>query len=117
MTTNRYTAAMLGQLVGVHPSRIRAWQRRGWVCSREEKQRLAYFDFTELTVARQLARLLEGGINPRLLAKKLHEIQRRFPEVARPLAELTLVRDGRKLLVRRGGDLIEPGGQLRIDFD
>ena len=30
---------------------------------------------------------------------------------------MTLVLDGRKLLVRRGGELVEPGGQLRIDFD
>jgi len=37
--------------------------------------------------------------------------------VARPLAELSLVLDGKKLLVRRGGELVEPGGQLRIDFD
>jgi tetratricopeptide (TPR) repeat protein len=36
--------------------------------------------------------------------------------VARPLAELSLVLDGKKLLVRRAGGLIEPGGQLRIDF-
>jgi tetratricopeptide (TPR) repeat protein len=30
---------------------------------------------------------------------------------------LTLVLDGRTLLVRRTGNLVEPGGQLRIDFD
>jgi tetratricopeptide (TPR) repeat protein len=52
-----------------------------------------------------------------LIAKKLAEIERRFPDVARPLAELTLLLDGKTLLVRRGSDLVEPGGQLRIDFD
>ena len=36
MSTNRYTAAMLGQLVGVHASRIRAWQRRGWIVPVDE---------------------------------------------------------------------------------
>jgi tetratricopeptide (TPR) repeat protein len=108
---------MLGQLVGVHASRIRAWQRRGWIEAVEETHRLAYFDFAELTVAKQLARLHQSGISPRSLAKKLAEIQRRFPDVARPLAELTLVLDGRTLLVRRGNDLVEPGGQLRIDFE
>jgi tetratricopeptide (TPR) repeat protein len=117
MTANRYTAALLAELVGIHVSRVRAWQRRGWIVPAEVKHRLAYFDFSELTVARQLARLHKSGASPRLIAKKLAEIERQFPDVQRPLAELTLVVDGRTLLVRRGSGLIEPGGQLRIDFD
>src|SRR5207248_3846040 len=117
MSTNRYTAAMLAELVGAHVSRVRSWQRRGWIMSAEQKHRLAYFDFAELTVARQLAELSRLGLAPKTIERKLAEIQRRFPDVKRPLAELTLVLDGRTLLVRRGKELVEPGGQLRIDFD
>jgi tetratricopeptide (TPR) repeat protein len=117
MTATQYTAAMIAELVGVHVSRVRSWQRRGWIVPARETHRLAYFDFTELTVARQLAKLHASGASARLIARKLAEIERRFPDVARPLAELTLVLDGRTLLVRRGSDLVEPGGQLRIDFD
>jgi len=117
MTTNRYTAAMLAELVGVHVSRVRSWQRRGWIVPSEQKHRLAYFDFQELTVARQLAELARLRITPKQLEAKLADIQRRFPDVQRPLAELTLIFDGRTLLVRRGDELVEPGGQLRIDFD
>src|SRR5438105_2885027 len=86
-------------------------------CSQSKMHRLAYFDFQELTVARQLAALVKAGATPRLIARKLAEIERRFPDVTRPLAELSLVLDGRSLLVRKGGELLEPGGQLRIDFD
>ncbi|HMC11024.1 MAG TPA: tetratricopeptide repeat protein [Pirellulaceae bacterium] len=117
MSANRYTAAMLAELVGVHVSRIRSWQRRGWIVPAAHTHRLAYFDFQELTVARQLVELHRLGASPQLIAKKLAEIERRFPDVMRPLAELTLLLDGRTLLVRRGTDLVEPGGQLRIDFD
>jgi tetratricopeptide (TPR) repeat protein len=113
----RYTAAMLAELVGVHVSRVRSWQRRGWIVPSEETHRLAYFDFPELTVARQLADLHRAGAKPAFIARKLAEIARRFPDVTRPLAELTLVLDGRTLLVRRENGLVEPGGQLRIDFD
>src|SRR5262245_21768898 len=101
---------MLAELVGVHVSHFRSWQRRGWIVPAEERHRLAYFDFAELTVARQLARLHQSGATPRMIARKLAEIQRQFPDVARPLAELSLVLDGRTLLVRRGNDLVEPGG-------
>src|SRR5438093_5364054 len=117
MNANRYTAAMLAELVGVHVSRVRSWQRRGWIVPASHTHRLAYFDFQELTVARQLAELARLGATPKLIEKKLAEIQRRFPDVKRPLAELTLILDGRTLLVRRGNELVEPGGQLRIDFE
>jgi tetratricopeptide (TPR) repeat protein len=117
MSSLHYTATLLAKLVGVDAARIRRWQRRGWLVPVEETHRLARFDFLELTVARQLAQLHRAGATPRLVARKLAEIQRHFPDVARPLAELTLVLDGKKLLVRREGGLVEPSGQLRIDFD
>jgi len=117
VTAGLYTAAMLAKLVSVPVARIRSWQRRGWIVPTEEKHRLAYFDFIELTVARQLAGLQRAGASPKLIAKKLVEIQKRLPDVRRPLAELSLVLDGRTLLVRRDGELLESGGQLRIDFD
>src|SRR2546423_9820432 len=104
MTSGLYTAAMLAELVGVHVSRIRSWQRRGWIVPASQTHRLAYFDFQELTVARQLAELSRLGLAPRRIERKLAEIQRRFPDVKRPLAELTLVLDGRTLLVRRGAE-------------
>jgi len=112
-----YTAKLIAELVGVHVARVRVWQRRGWIVPVSETHRLAWFDFTELTVARNLAQLEQAGATPKLLARKLAEIHRHWPDVGRPLAELSLVLDGRQLLVRRGGGLVEPGGQLRMDFD
>lgn len=117
MSHGRYTAAMLAELVGVPLWRVRSWQRRGWLVPIEVTHRLAYFDFTEVTVARQLAALFRAGAKPALLERKLAEISRRFPRVARPLAELRLVLDGGVLLVRHGDELLEPHGQLRMDFD
>lgn len=117
MSENRYTAAMLAELVGVPTWRVRSWQRRGWLTPSEETCRLAYFDFTEVTVARQLAALHRAGAKPALIGRKLTEISRKFPDVGRPLAELSLVLDGHALLVRREAGLIESGGQSRFDFD
>ncbi len=107
---------MLAELVGVDRARVRSWQRRGWIVPVEETHRLAYFDFAELAVARQLAELHRAGIKPAVIARKLTELARRSPTDARPLAGLSIVLDGRQLLVREGNDLVEPGGQLRIDF-
>jgi tetratricopeptide (TPR) repeat protein len=116
MSSARYTVALLAELVGVHASRVRMWQRRGWIVPAGEKHRLALFDFEEVAVARQLAALDRAGVKPAAIARTLAEIKRRAPQVQRPLAELAIVLDGRRLLVREGVDLVEPGGQLRIDF-
>ncbi len=111
-----YTAAQLAELVGVERARVRAWQQRGWIVPAQVRHRLAYFDFTELAAARNLAALHKAGVKPATIARKLAEIERRAPHVTRPLAELAIVVDGRQVLVREGDDLVEPGGQLRIDF-
>ncbi len=112
----RYTIALLAELVGVDAPRVRSWQRRGWIVPADETHRLALFDFQEVAVARQLAALHRAGVKPATIARKLAEIQRRAPQVQRPLAELAIVLDGREVLVREGEDLVEPSGQLRIDF-
>lgn len=117
LNASRYTPAMLAELVGVPVSRIRSWQRRGWIMPVEQTHRLAHFDYAGLTAARQLATLNRLGASPQLIGKKIKEIQRQFPDVRCPLAELTLVLDGRTLLVRRAEGLVELSGQLRLDFD
>ena len=112
----QYTAAMLAELVLVPVGAVRAWQRRGWLIPEKIEHRLAYFPFTELNVARNLAELAKAGIPTAYLARQLTEIQKRWPQVQRPLAELSLVVEGSRLLVRQEAGLVEPRGQFRIDF-
>ncbi len=40
-----------------------------------------------------------------------------LPGVARPLAQLSVIVQGKQILLRQGDGLIEPGGQMRFDFD
>jgi tetratricopeptide (TPR) repeat protein len=108
---------MLADLVGVTASTVRRWHRRGILHAAREVRRLAFFDFTEVTVARRLAELVAAGCSLRAIERKLEDLARQMPDVARPLAELPLVVEGKRLLVRRGDDLSEPGGQLLLDFE
>lgn len=112
-----YTPAMLADVLGVNVALVRGWQRRGWIVPQREELRLAYFDFGEVAVARQLAELHRAGISPARLERKLAEIKRRLPQIQRPLAGLSIVVDGKEILVREKAGLAEPSGQLRIDFD
>jgi tetratricopeptide (TPR) repeat protein len=112
-----YTPAMLADLLGVSVTTIRRWHRRGLIVPAREVRRLPYFDFQEVATARRLAQLLAAGITPAAIERKLAALSRFVPEVERPLAQLSVIVEGRQLLLRQGEGLIEPGGQMRFDFE
>ncbi len=112
-----YTPAMLADLLKVPVAVIRRWHRRGLIVPAREVRRLPYFDFQEVSTARRLAELLAAGMSPRAIEKKLEVFARCLPNVARPLAQLSVIVQGKDILLRQGDGLIEPGGQLRFDFD
>jgi tetratricopeptide (TPR) repeat protein len=112
-----YTAAMLASLLGVAPSAVRGWQRRGLLAPVCMVRKLAYFDFTQVTAARRVAALSAAGVSANAIVRSTLMLARRFPEVACPLGELPLVVSGRSLLLRQGDGLVDAAGQYRIDFD
>ena len=112
-----YTPAMLADLLKVPVAVIRRWHRRGLIVPAREVRRLPYFDFQEVSTARRLAELLAAGMSPRAIEKKLEVFARCLPDVARPLAQLSVIVHGKDILLRQGDGLIEPGGQLRFDFE
>ncbi|MEN6457424.1 MAG: tetratricopeptide repeat protein [Thermoguttaceae bacterium] len=112
-----YTPAMLADLLGVSVAVIRRWHRRGLIVPAREVRRLPYFDFQEVATARRLTELLAAGASPRVIEKKLEAIARYLPNVSRPLAQLSVIVHGKEILLRQGEGLVEPGGQLRFDFD
>jgi DNA-binding transcriptional MerR regulator len=111
-----YTPAMLADLLGVPVAVIRRWHRRGLIVPAREVRRLPYFDFQEVATARRLAELLAAGVSPRALEKQLQSLAGYLPGVARPLAQLSVIVQGKEILLRQGDGLIEPGGQRRFDF-
>jgi DNA-binding transcriptional MerR regulator len=112
-----YTLAMLAALLELPIATLRRWHRRGLIRPVQTVHRLAYFDFREVATARRLAELAEAGIPPREIDKQLAALSRLLPEIERPLAELSVVVEGKSLLFRQGEGLIEAGGQWRFDFD
>jgi len=111
-----YTPAMLAELLEVPVAVIRRWHRRGLIVPVREVRRLPYFDFQEVAAARRLAEMLASGMSPAAIEKKLAALARYLPGVERPLAQLSVIVEGREILLRQGDGLIEPGGQLRFDF-
>ncbi len=114
---NLYTPAMLADLLGVSVRVIRRWHRRGLIVPARTMHKLPYFDFQEVSTARRLAELVAAGASPLAIENRLRELAEVLPDVERPLAQLSVLIEGRHVLLRQGEGLIEPGGQLRFDFD
>jgi tetratricopeptide (TPR) repeat protein len=112
-----YTPAMLAELLVVPVAAIRRWHRRRALREVKCVRRLPYFDFQEVAIARRLAQLLKAGCSLRIIDRRLEELDRLFPGVERPLADASLVIEGRRLYLRRGDELAEPGGQTLLDFE
>ncbi len=111
-----YTPAVLAELVGVKAAVIRRWTKRDWLIPARVVRRLPYYDFQEIATARRLAELQNAGASAAEIARHLSALARYVPHIERPLAELSLVIEGKHLLVRQGDELVEPSGQLRFDF-
>lgn len=111
-----YTAAMLARLLDVPSATIRRWHRRGLIVPVHMVHRLAYYDFQEVANARRLAQLIQTGASPSAIEAKLSRLSDWFPEIQRPLTQLSVIVEGKDVLLRKGEGLIEPSGQRRIDF-
>ena len=111
-----YTSAMLAELLDVPISTIRRWHRRGWISPIRQVHKLAYFDFQEVASARKIAELISSGASPAAIESKLSRLVNLFPDVHRPLSQLSVIVEGRDVLLRAGEGLVEPGGQRRFDF-
>lgn len=112
-----YTPAMLADLLGVSVRVIRRWHRRGLVVPVRTVHHLPYFDFQEVATARRLAELVAAGASAEAIERKLVQLAQIVPDVQRPLAQLNVLVEGKQILLRQGEGLLEPGGQMRIDFD
>ncbi len=112
-----YTPAMLAELLEVSVRDIRRWRKLGLIQPVKEIHRLPYFDFQEVVSARRLAELLAQGTNPQVIESALQGFTRFCSETERPLSQLSLLVEGKQVLLRREQGIIEPRGQLRIDFD
>lgn len=114
---SQYTIAQLSRILGVPGSRIRGWVRAGLIQPVRTVQRLAWFDFQQVTGAKKLCELTAAGVSTARLRESLEQLRRWLPEADRPLAQMAVLEQRGRLLVRlNDGKLAEPHGQYRLDF-
>lgn len=122
-----YTPSMLAELLQVPIASIRRWHRRGLIHPVRQIQKLPYFDFQEVASARMIARLVKSGATPSSIERQLVEFTSTgqngtgptdSPDARsqRPLSQLSIIVEGKNVLLRDGEGLVATNGQMHFDF-
>ncbi len=116
VTGRLYTPAMLAELLSVPVSTVRRWYRRELIKPVHQFKKLPYFDFEEVASARRIARLIDSGQSPAAIESRLSDLAKEGGG-RRSLSQLSIIVQGKDILLRQGDGLIEPGGQQLLDFE
>ena len=112
-----YTIGQLVQILNVRRDLIRHWMRAGLICPVEVVHRLAFFDFIQVQSAKTLCDLTKRGVSASRIRASLERLRRWLPDLGKSLAQLAVLEDSGRLLLRYGDSgLMESSGQLQFDF-
>ena len=117
--TDLFTRSELSRLLGFTPARLRTLDRAGIASPSGRRRGRRAYTFQDLIALRTAQALLEQKVRLRDVSRAVQALRQSLPKVTRPLAELRIVSDGRRVVVRQhDGTPFEPvTGQLVLDFE
>jgi tetratricopeptide (TPR) repeat protein len=99
-------------MLSVSERQLRAWEKQEFVPA------AATFGFSDLVALKTLKKLRDLRISPAQIQLALNSLRKRLKGIDRPLAQLRITVEGRRLAVHVSGDRMEAiSGQLLLDFD
>jgi DNA-binding transcriptional MerR regulator len=112
-----YTTEQLCRILEIPTARLRGWVRGGLVQPVRVVRRLCWFDFQQVASLRALQQLQVTGVSTAQIRKSLEQLRQWMPSVELPLTQLESLEKGGPLLIRMAdGRLVEPSGQMHLDF-
>jgi tetratricopeptide (TPR) repeat protein len=116
--TDLFTRREVAKLLGVSDARLRSLDRASIVSPSGQKGKTRAYTFQDLIALRATRELLQHRVRLRDVAKAIGVLRATLPRVTRPLQELRIVGDGRRVVVRSDAGSFEPlTGQMVLDFD
>jgi tetratricopeptide (TPR) repeat protein len=107
-----YSRADVRRKFGLSERQLRSWEKEDLLPA------AASYSFSDLIAIQALVKLRENRVQPREIGKALASLRKKLDWIKHPLAELSIVSDGRKIAVRVGGQKMEAvSGQILFDFD
>jgi tetratricopeptide (TPR) repeat protein len=112
-----YTVREVATVLGVRPSRLRAYLRSGLVAPGRGERGELRFSFQDLVLLRRAEGLVESRIPPRRVHDALRHLRQRMGDGV-DLHRVHLQAEGRQVVVSDGQQRWEPSsGQVVFDFD
>ncbi len=116
--TDVFTRREVARFLQVSESRLRWLDQSEIVSPSGTKSGRRAYTFLDLIALRATRELLAHEIRPRDVARAIGALRSTLPRVTRPLHELRIVSDGRRVVVRSNEGVFEPTtGQLVLDFN
>jgi tetratricopeptide (TPR) repeat protein len=106
-----YTIDRVARIFGIPVSRLRSWDRRGFVKPSGIDGRRRMYTFSDLVAIRAARELLKSGV-------PLHRVRKGLAALEARLGTARIRPDGRRVVARDGATSFEPEtGQVVLDFD
>jgi tetratricopeptide (TPR) repeat protein len=116
--TDVFSGREVARLLGLSESRLRSLDRASIVSPTGSRNGRRAYTFQDLIALRATHGLLARRVRIRDVAEAIGALKKTLPRVTRPLQELRIVSDGRRVVVRASEGAFEPAtGQLVLDFD
>lgn len=107
-----YSRAEIRRILGINENRLRSWERVGLASAQHA------YTFKDLISLRTLQSLSESKIPAKHIYEAMQQLRRLLGDIGRPLDELKIVSDGRRIAVELPGERMEAlTGQLLFDFE
>ena len=107
-----YTRPEIRRILGINENSLRSWERLGLAKAKDT------YTFADLISLKTLQSLRDKRISAKQIRDALHQLRLRLEDVTRPLDELKIVSDGRRIAVELPGERMEAlTGQMLFDFD
>jgi DNA-binding transcriptional MerR regulator len=115
--TDLFTRREVAKLLGVSAARLRSLDRAKIVSPSGQRGEERAYTFQDLIALRATRELLDHRVRLRDVARAIGALRQVLPRVTRPLQELRIVGDGRRVIVRAEEGSFEPlTGQMVLDF-
>jgi tetratricopeptide (TPR) repeat protein len=99
------------RMLGITPRQLSAWEKLGFLSPGDS------FGFPDLVALKTLRRLRELHIPVRTIKAAVSSLRMRLEDIDRPLAQLRMTTEGRRIAVHVSGSRMEAmSGQLLLDF-
>ncbi len=116
--TDLFSATEVARLLGLSSARLRTLDRAGVVSPSGRRRGRRAYTFADLIALRTAQGLLAHRVRLRDVTRAVAALQRSLPKVTRPLAELRVVSDGQRVVVRSQEGSYEPlTGQMVLDLE